>query len=98
MIVVIDGASKHVRLDDADNLKALSVRLESCEPADADAILGALGTVDGEHVWLDIAGLVSLSPHAADEQWRADFDGTMAYARSKGWVDEAGERVRAHIG
>lgn len=97
MIVVVDGASRHVRLDDADDLKALSVRFDACEPDDAAAILGALGAVDGEHVWLDIAGLLSLSPRAAEEQWRADFDNTMAYARSKGWVDEAGERVRAHI-
>ena len=97
MIVVVDGATKRVALEDADNLKALSVRLDGCDPADADTILGALGRVDGEHVWLDIAGLLSLSPRAADEQWREGFDATMNYARSKSWVDESGERVRAHI-
>lgn len=97
MIVVVDGATKRVALEDVDNLKALSVRLDGCDPADADAVLGALGHVDGEHVWLDIAGLVSLSPRATDEQWRADFDATMSYAKSKGWIDDAGERVRAHL-
>ncbi len=97
MIVVVDGASNRVSLTEADNLKALSVRLQDCAATDADAILGALGRLDGEHVWLDIAGLLSLSLHAADAQWRSDFDATMNYARSKGWVDPAGTHVRAHL-
>jgi hypothetical protein len=97
VIVLVEGTGRRVSVLEADDLKALSVRLEGCDADDADQILGALGDVDGEHVWLDIAGLISLSPRAGDDAWRADFDATMDYARSKGWVDAAGERVRAHL-
>lgn len=95
MIVVVDGAAGRVSLADADNLKALSVELRDCDAASAD--LGDLGRVEDEHAWLDIARLRALSPLAADAEWNAGFDATMAYAGSKGWTDESGTHVRAHL-
>lgn len=85
-------------MDDAENLRGLSVELRSCDASQADVLLGDLGRVDGEHVWLDIPLLKALSPKAADLEWADGFDGVMAYAGSKGWIDETGSRVRAHIG
>lgn len=80
------------------NLRGLSVELRSCDASRADSLLGDLGNVDGEHVWLDIVGLKALSPLASDTEWAEGFDGVMKYAESKGWIDDAGTRVRAHIG
>lgn len=97
MIVVIDGESGVVTLDDAANLQALSVELRACSPTEAAELLGELGHLEDEHVWLDIARLRTLSPLGLDPEWIAGFDGVMAYATSKGWVDDAGTRVRAHI-
>lgn len=51
---------------------------------------------DGQHVWLDIAALRSALPVEARARI-ADYDGMIAYATRKGWVDEAGISVRAHI-
>ena len=85
-------------MSEPENLRGLSVELRSCEPAQADTLLGDLGRVDGEHVWLDIPLLKALSPLAADASWADGFDGVMTYAASKGWIDGAGTHVRAHIG
>ena len=85
-------------MDDAENLRGLSVELRSCEASQADVLLGDLGRVDGEHVWLDIPLLKALSPLANDAEWADGFDGVMKYAESQGWIDEAGTHVRAHIG
>lgn len=98
MIVVVDGRSGQVLMDEAENLRALSVELRGCDATQASALLGALGRLDGEHVWLDIDGLLRLSPLAADPEWKAGFDGVMAYAQTKGWIDDSGSRVRAHLG
>ncbi len=94
MIVVVDGPAAQVRLEQAEDLKGLSVKLRGCTAAEADP-LSSFGRLDGEHAWLDIAALRSLSPRQDDPTWSEGFDGTMAYARSKGWAD--GVHVRAHL-
>lgn len=98
MIVVVDGGSGQVLMEDAENLRGLSVELRECGATQAAALLGSLGLMDGEHVWLDIEGLRSLSPLAGDPEWVSGFDGVITYAQTKGWIDESGSRVRAHIG
>jgi hypothetical protein len=95
VIVVVDGACGHIALEDAENLKALSVHLRHCDATNAQ--LGDVGHLDGEHAWLDIAQLRALSPLADDPEWNTGFDATMAYAGSKGWLDESGTKVRAHL-
>jgi hypothetical protein len=97
-IEVADGAS-HVR--DADNLKALSVRV--VHRAHLAEALGTLGKVsdDGDHVWLNIAelrdeGAASL-PDEDAAVWLPLFDGMIGYATKSGWVSTDGTAVRAHI-
>ena len=97
MIVVVDGGSGQVLMDEAENLRGLSVELRECGATQAAALLGSLGLMDGDHVWLDIDGLRALSPLAENAEWGAGFDGVMAYAKTQGWMDAAGTRVRAHI-
>lgn len=84
-------------MDDAENLKGLGVSLRSCSPDEAGHLLGELGRLKDEHVWLDIARLRALSPLAGDPDWLAGFDGVMAYAATRGWIDDSGARVRAHL-
>lgn len=85
-------------LDDADTFTAFSVQA----PAhDATAIAAAFGT-DGEmrdddHVWISIARLHALGDEHGGEGWREGCDGMIAFATSKGWVDEAKGLVRAHV-
>lgn len=97
MIVVVDGASGTLWLEDADNVAALCVRLDLCSGTDAPDVVGDLGHIEGDHAWLSIAGLRALSQRAEDPLWCEQFDGAMAYARGKGWTDDTGLLVRAHL-
>ncbi len=63
--------------------------------------LGDLGEPDGSHVWLSVPALRAAAAATVPEvdrgQWISAFDGMIAYAASKGWTDESGTRVRAHV-
>lgn len=52
---------------------------------------------DGEHVWLDIGAARASGAAQQDDGWLAGFDGMIAFAVSKGWVDATGTHVRAHV-
>jgi hypothetical protein len=97
MFVEVVGGTSRVR--EGENLTALSVRVD--DRASLASSLGSLGTVDGDHVWLDIAQLrvaaeASLPADAVDG-WAAGFDGMIGYATKSGWVNDDGTKVRAHI-
>ncbi|HEY2225770.1 hypothetical protein [Actinomycetospora sp.] len=52
---------------------------------------------DGAHVMIPVATLRRLAAGRVPEGWDADFDGMLAYARTKGWLSEEGDAVRAHL-
>ncbi len=52
---------------------------------------------DGEHVWLDVAVARAIGAEQAGADWTDRYDGMLAYAASKGWVDGSGTHVRAHV-
>ncbi len=96
MRIVVNGAGT-VTAQDASNLNALSVALVDADAELAAKVLGAYGRIDGAHVWLDIERLKSFAPEPRPCSWDQRFAETMAYAQSKGWTDETGQFVRAHI-
>jgi len=61
-----------------------------CAPAD-----------DGVHIWLDITAARTAGVALVDDDERADFtsrfDEMVAYAASKGWVNDAGTHLSAHV-
>jgi hypothetical protein len=99
MKLIVDGAAGLVTVDEAENLKALSVELRGCSPERAAAILGdrGLGRIEGGHAWLDIGALRAAARPPRSCTWDERFQGAMAYAQSNGWTDPAGEFVRAHL-
>lgn len=83
-------------LADVDRLDRLHA--ESRGPL-AEILTSPLCSVaDDEHVWLDIATARAAGVAASDDpDFQSKFDQMVAYAVSKGWADEAGTRVRAHV-
>ncbi|HEY1670329.1 MAG TPA: hypothetical protein VGG54_31900 [Trebonia sp.] len=95
----MSGSSGEARasVEDPGNLRQLHAEFRGVGDEVAAGAMAAagLGTVDGDHAWLDAAAL-----HAAgdtSETWAAQFDGMLAYAAGQGWISEDGARVRAHI-
>lgn len=52
---------------------------------------------DLNHVMIPVATLRRLAAGRVPEGWEADFEGMLAKARERGWLDEDGDRVRAHL-
>ena len=94
-IRITDGAPELV---DAFNFNAFHVERGGLATTD---ILGALGDKalagDDEHVWLSAIGVAELAGVQAAGEWITKFDGMCQYAESKGWMNEAGTHIRAHL-
>ncbi len=97
MELAADG--HRLELVDPDGFTNLAVVVVGEGPrsdlAAAIAPLGALGD-DGD-AFLDVEALAELAgERARDPGWRSRYEGMIAYARAKGWVDGEG-RVQAHV-
>lgn len=49
------------------------------------------------HVMVRVDAIRRYAAGRVGESWESDLAGMLAYAANKGWTDETGERVRAHI-
>jgi hypothetical protein len=99
VFVLVSGSGGEVRasVEDPGNLKQLHAEFRGVSDDQVTAALTAagLGSVDGEHAWLEAGALRAAGD--GSEAWASRFDGMLAYAASKGWTSEDGARVRAHI-
>jgi hypothetical protein len=88
-----------VEVVDADDCTSLAVT--TVLPSDAaKAILaadGIAGAADDGAVWLDVDELRRRAAPGGADGWAARYDAMIAYARSKGWLNDSGRLVRAHI-
>jgi len=110
MDVVVDLANDVVVLTGRDALDSLSVRVEApasdgAEDRLTDTLARAgIGRVDGHGdallpTWL-LRGLAAEAAASEgsclDADWDEGFDGMLAYAAGRGWIDDDGA-VRAHV-
>lgn len=90
-----------ITLEDAGNFGEFHVAIDGDVAAALAAFDGRAAVSERDnHLWIDIAFVQELAGDAgdaADAEWQAQFDNMLAYANSKGWIDEAANRVEAHI-
>ena len=70
--------------------------------ADLAMVYGALvdaaaGRLEGDDAWIGVDAVRRMAAGRVDASWDAGFDAMLAYARSKGWLDEAGHAIKAHV-
>ena len=65
--------------------------VEAALPADVGRLLPS-----GEAL-IEIGAVRRLAAGQVPDGWDADFDAMVGYAKSKGWLDERGEAIQAHI-
>jgi hypothetical protein len=99
VFVLVSGSDGEAlaSVEDQGNLRQLHTEFRGVgDEAAAAAISDAgLGTVDGDHAWLDAGALRAAGD--GSQAWVTAFDAMLAYAAGKGWTSEDGARVRAHI-
>ena len=83
-----------VELIEPDVFTAFKVVLHGGGPSIADT--RGVARVD-EHAWIRIDAVRELAGTAATAAWEESCQGMLGYARSKGWVDDELDAIRAHV-
>ena len=99
MIIHADLDTATVTLVDPADFRGFHVAVAG-GPTDDDrlaTVLAPHGRLDGEHAWITTDAVVTLAGSAADDEWQSGFDAMVAYARDKGFLDESGTAIRAHL-
>ncbi len=98
MIIDVDRAAATVSILEPDVLDAFSVRSDTTDDAAVATAMGTCAEGAGDaHVWVDATWVRSTVGDGAGADWADRFDQMVAYAASKGWTNEAGTHVKAHI-
>ncbi len=97
MLIRITGAGDAL-LEDAEDFRRFSIRFDAGTRGSgpAEAALARVACPDGEVAWVCPDALRRLAPRGEDAGWQQGFARMVAFAETRGWVDQAG-RVRAHI-
>lgn len=98
MHICIDSQGK-VELTEAAEFTAFDIH--AADPS-TEGVLAALDTQghrapEPDHVFVSIEAVRRLAGVVADDAWEAGFGAMLAYADSKGWLDEDQCAIKAHI-
>ncbi|MFI6542419.1 hypothetical protein ACIBO9_04175 [Streptomyces prunicolor] len=99
MIVHVEVGRRHCEVRDADDLKRLSVEVVGEAPDEEfDRIAAPLARLQSPtHAWVSVRELRAACAREGDPDRARDFDAMVAFAAFKGWVDDTGTRLRAHV-
>jgi hypothetical protein len=97
VLVSGDGGSVRATVEDAQNLKRLHVEIRGVDDsAAAEALRTAgLGRIDGDRAWLDAEALKAAGDGSSG--WTVDFYAMLAYAKTRGWMNDDQSQIRAHV-
>ena len=102
MYVQVDlaAAPPTVSLEEPDDCKRFHVTvLNGRDPA---LVFGALvdaaaGRLEGDDAWITVDAVRRMAEGRVGPGWSDEFDGMLAYAASKGWMDGNGASIQAHV-
>jgi hypothetical protein len=83
-----------------DPLDITSFSLSIDPGVDLDAVRSLDGPVrleSDEQAWISSAWLLAQEPFASDFEARAGIERMLAYARTRGWVDDERGEIAAHV-
>lgn len=90
--------SLHISLEEETDCGSFEMRVYAQDRQAIAVALADIGiTIDGDHCWVPPQWLVEQSRLAGDLEWQKAFAAMLAYAKSKGWMNELTGAVRAHI-
>ena len=102
MFVQVDLATAPptVSLEEPDDCKRFHLAVVGGR--DAAMVFGALvdaaaGRLEGDHAWITVDAVRRMAAGRVGPDWAADFDGMLAFAQSKGWIDPTGAAIQAHV-
>ena len=89
-----------VTLEEPDDTKRFHVTIVGGR--DAGLVFGALvdaaaGRLEGDDAFITIDAVRRMAAGRVGPEWDRELAVMVDYARSKGWVDETGNAIRAHL-
>jgi hypothetical protein len=102
VFVLVDLAATHpaVTLAQPDDCTRFHLQVTGArDPALLASTLAEAGAgrLVGDDAFVRVDAVRALAAGRVDAAWQTDFDGMLDYARTKGWVDDAGEAIQAHV-
>ena len=69
---------------------------------DLGRVFGALvdaaaGRLEDDHALITIDAVRRMAAGRVEDDWPARFDAMLEYARTKGWIDDTGNAIQAHV-
>jgi hypothetical protein len=102
MFVQIDLATMPpvVTLEEPGDTKRFHVAVTGGD--DYPMVFGALvdaaaGRLEGDDAWITVDAVRRMARGRVEPSWDEELDAMLDFARSKGWLDEQGNAIRAHI-
>jgi hypothetical protein len=93
-----------VTLEDPDNTKQFHLSIINATSRDADwgLVFGAMvdaaaGRLEGDDAYITVDAVRRMAEGRVSETWNEDFEAMLDYAKTKGWLDEQGIAIKAHI-
>jgi hypothetical protein len=84
--------------DDLGSFKVLARGREGDTAGLAEALQGVATLAEDGHAFVGVDAVRRLAgARARDPEWNAGFDKMLAYAGSKGWMNDAGTAIQAHV-
>ena len=93
----VEADVAQARLVDPGDFTSFKAVLHGAGPALAERLAPIGVTRVDEHAWVSVAALRRLAGDAATPAWEDSLASMLDFARSRGWVDDDLESVRAHV-
>jgi len=91
MVIVV--RDKEVRLDDPDDFKGFKVVVET---GDGSGLFAVGRLAHRDTAWIQADAVRRLAGDAVTPEWESGFAAMLDYAKTKGWLDDAGD-IQAHV-
>jgi hypothetical protein len=91
--IAADGS---LTLEDADNMKAFSIK-EAVTGQSVLALVNIALPAEDNHYWVDANAVIQLSSQGGDPQWIKGFWGMLKMVEPYGYSDMEKGRVKAHV-
>jgi hypothetical protein len=102
VIIAVDltGGTAVVELAEPEDCKRFSVAVSGGDGASLEAALTGQGIgrlLPSGDALVDIGAVRRMAEGRVAAGWDDEFAGMLGYARSKGWLDETGTSIQAHV-
>ncbi len=102
MIIDVDltGAAAAIELAEPEDCKRFHVAVRGGDAAALGEALTAGGVgrlLPAGEAMIDTAAVRRMAQGQVPAGWDEDFAAMLGYAQSKGWLDDTGEAIRAHV-